>query len=244
MGLTTYHLAELLDLKRADAIPGWRIIEIGAHQLSNFFLRADAELNELYRLCGAARVTLGTAADMAAPDGLETMLGSSPLSERFWASLGFRYTAFEYGGRHGVTAFDLNSDVLPIEMRGSFDLVVNAGTTEHVFDQDHVFRVIHDLTVPGGIMMHSGPSSGWIMHSLYQYGPKFFWNLSEANDYEILRLQLLPWRSRPIPPEVWKSNATWGSPRYPALPQELLEIGYMAVFRKRGAREFQRPLDV
>ena len=244
MGLTAYLLGELVDLKRAGAIAGPRVIEIGAHQLSNLFLRADAELDELYRLCGTSRVTLGSEADKDAPGGMEMIRPASPLSAPFWQSLGFTYTAFEYEGRYGVTAFDLNRDALPPEMRGAFDLLINAGTTEHVFDQDHAFRTIHDLMAPNGIMIHTGPSHGWALHGFYQYGLKFFWNLCAANDYEILRLQLIPWRSRAVPAQVRESNERWGSPRYPSIPDELLEIAYMAVLRKQHDRDFVIPLDI
>src|SRR5579863_6470831 len=132
MGLTAFFLAELVELKRSGLIPGRRVVEIGAHQLSNLFLRAEDDLNEIYRLYGAERAQLGSMADSL--DGPEIITSASPQSRLFWQSLGFSYEAFEYGGRHGVTAFDLNSDTLPSPLRGAFDLLVNAGTTEHVFD--------------------------------------------------------------------------------------------------------------
>jgi len=244
MGLTAVFLAELLELKRADAIPGRRMIEIGAHQLSNFFLRAVAELNEIYRLFDATYVSLGSETDRNAPDWLEMIRPTSPMSERFWRSLGFSYTAIEFEGRHGVMSFDLNTDPIPAAMLGAYDLLVNAGTTEHVFNQDHAFRVMHDLVAPGGIMMHTGPATGWAMHGLYQYSPKFFWKLCDSNDYEILRLQLFPWRSRPIPSQIIDSNAKWGSARYPPLPAELMEVGYVAILRKRNDLKFRIPIDV
>lgn len=242
MGLTAYLLSELVELKRRDAIPGRRVIEIGAHQLSNLFLRADADLVEIYRLCGATRITLGSEAD--AGGAPETILPTSPPSAAFWRSLGFAYTALEYGGRHGVTAFDLNHDPLPAAMRGAFDLLVNAGTAEHVFDQRNTFAVMHDLMTVGGVMMHTGPAGGFLTHGLYQYSLKFFWHLCRDNDYEILRLQLIPWRALPMPANVIESNARWGSSHYPPLPPQILEIGYMAVLRKRHDRPFQVALDL
>jgi len=35
-----------------------------------------------------------------------------------------------------------------------FQLVTNNGTGEHVFNQDAIYRNVHQLTVPGGLMLH------------------------------------------------------------------------------------------
>jgi hypothetical protein len=54
-------------------------------------------------------------------------------------------------------------------MRDAFDLVINAGTTEHVSNQENAFRVIHDLTKRGGMMNHEVPAGGMIDHGFFSY---------------------------------------------------------------------------
>ena len=102
--------------------------------------------------------------------------------------MGFSYNAVEYGGHRGVTSLDLNRDHVPYRLRSSFDLVVNAGTTEHVVNQDNAFRVMHDLTKVGGVMMHEVPAGGMLTHGVVSYNPQFFWLLCRDNNYEVIDL--------------------------------------------------------
>src|SRR5215471_780663 len=78
--------------------------------------------------------------------------------------LGIRYVAIDiFEGPHTIV-LDLNRDPVPADLDGAFDLVINCGTTEHVLNQLHAFRVIHDLTRVGGQMFHSLPISGHADH--------------------------------------------------------------------------------
>jgi hypothetical protein len=82
--------------------------------------------------------------------------------------------------------FDLNIDHVPAELRISFDLVLNFGTTEHVFNQLNAFEVIHDAVRVGGAVMHQLPSVGYIDHGYFNYNPLLLNDLVEANRYEIV----------------------------------------------------------
>jgi len=90
------------------------------------------------------------------------------------------------GNDMSVLHFDLNSDCVPLNLKGHFDLVTNVGTTEHVFNQANCFAVMHDLTSVGGIMAHSVPFAGYENHGLFKYTMKFFTRIAKANDYECL----------------------------------------------------------
>lgn len=78
---------------------------------------------------------------------------------------------------------DLN---LPFDLGTRFDVCINNGTTEHVFNQANCYKAIHDHTAPGGVMIHWTPCLGWIDHGLYNVQPGFFHDLATANGYEIL----------------------------------------------------------
>src|SRR5207244_461624 len=119
-------------------------------------------------------------------------------------------------------SLDLNRDAVPRKLRGRFDLLVNAGTTEHVANQDNAFRVMHDLTASRGLMMHTVPGGGQMTHGLFVYTPKFFWHLCRENGYEIVKLRMSPFGVGPAHPDVVQSNARWGGCNdYPALPAEI-----------------------
>jgi SAM-dependent methyltransferase len=78
---------------------------------------------------------------------------------------------------------DLN---LPFDLGTQFEVCINNGTTEHVFNQANCYKAIHDHTAPGGVMIHWTPCLGWIDHGLYNVQPGFFHDLARANGYEIL----------------------------------------------------------
>ena len=94
--------------------------------------------------------------------------------------------AIDWGAPDAIV-LDLNEPALVgIEC---FEIVINTGTTEHIFDQRTVFESIHDACTVGGLMVHAVPSQGWPNHGLYNYQPCFFEDLARANEYEKLYVQ-------------------------------------------------------
>lgn len=120
-------------------------------------------------------------------------------SARAWFNkLGYDdYTCIDLDGRHGALKLDLNTctsrDVAGAADRWesmSFDLVANHGTSEHVFNQANVFKLMHDLTFPGqGIMIHAVPTPKFgAPHGFYFYDEQLFEDLARANGYYIMRI--------------------------------------------------------
>lgn len=105
---------------------------------------------------------------------------------------GFDYTAIDMYSSGRAQRLDLNTDSLPDDMRGQFDLVANWGTTEHVCNQYNAFKVAHDALKVGGIMFNQVPFYGCVNHGLFNYHPKFFTTLVANNAYEPLRFALTP----------------------------------------------------
>ena len=255
MGLGAELISDLYELKRAGAIPARaRVVEIGAQQLSSGFLAATAELERLYEAFGKTAAQLGAPpSERKHAHGVELLPDAAPASIPFWTSLGFEYAAVEYGGHRSAIALDLNRDAVPPALKSSFDLVVNAGTTEHVVNQDNAFRVIHDLAKPGGLMMHDVPAMGMMTHGPISYNIQFFWLLCRDNDYEPLDLGLVYCGSAPVHPDVLQSNAQWArfanhrNERYslPIPPHfEVPLFALRATLRKRHERAFITPLDL
>lgn len=87
-----------------------------------------------------------------------------------------------------VCRIDLNDGVnfenwAPVR---EFDIVINTGTCEHIFDQRRVWQVIHDGCKVGGLMVHALPLWGWLDHGFVNYNPTFIADVAAENDYEIL----------------------------------------------------------
>lgn len=86
---------------------------------------------------------------------------------------------------HGPSArkYDLNE---PVPVSERYGVVINNGTAEHVWNQYQLFKTIHDLTLPGGLMYHFLPMTGWLDHGFFTYSPTFVADLCLANRYTII----------------------------------------------------------
>jgi hypothetical protein len=104
------------------------------------------------------------------------------------------YTAIDPGTPDSKYKFDLNQ---PVPLKETFDVAINIGTGEHVFNVYQFYKTAHDLTAQGGLMIHSAPFTGWIDHGFYSFQPTFFFDLARANRYHLLTFviaQLNPFR--------------------------------------------------
>lgn len=91
-------------------------------------------------------------------------------------------TAIDFHGTEKALQLDLNG---PIDLGRRFDIVMNIGTLEHVFNVAQGFKTVHDHTRPGGFMLHGMPFTGWVEHGFYNFNPTIIWDLAASNDYRI-----------------------------------------------------------
>jgi hypothetical protein len=91
-------------------------------------------------------------------------------------------TAIDFNGTETARKLDLN---YPIELERQYHIVNNCGTLEHVFNIGQAFKTVHDVTRPGGFMIHHTPFVGWIDHGFYALNPTLFWDLAAVNDYHV-----------------------------------------------------------
>ena len=152
------------------------VAEIGSQEYDTKVAHYDGFLERFLGSVGAS---------VPASRDPETGRYKAPAHELF-RRLGCEYVSFDIDGRFGSIPFDLNFDTLKEEYRGWAGLTTNLGTTEHVFNQVGCFKVIHDLTRQGGLMLHALPLHNNINHGLFSYSPCLFEALAEANGYELL----------------------------------------------------------
>lgn len=131
-------------------------------------------------------------------DQLDSLANRAPASQ-FFSFIGVDYKALDTDGMYGP-AFDFNFDSVYPSDRGAYCLTVNAGTTEHLINQMNAFTVAHDLTRPGGLMIHVVPFLGLIDHGFFNYNPNFFSSLARCNSYEVLGLWVCPTNSATLLP--------------------------------------------
>jgi hypothetical protein len=242
MGLNVRFLQLMTWLKENGHIePGQRVIEIGAQQLNDNFLRAKDEIARLSLLFGVPEPSLPPAIG-GGPAHL--LRPSAPRANNFYRSLGFEYSCVDIDNDPDSLALDLNFDTVPQALAGKFNLVTNFGTTEHVVNQLNAFKVIHDLAAPGAIMLHELPAFGEHNHGFFGYQPRFFERLARCNDYSVLFLDF-SWSdvTYGLPDEIQQALAqyvvTKDRPQYGISPSALT-----VVLRKSGSAPFIPPIDV
>ena len=110
----------------------------------------------------------------------------------FITKIGFNnYNSIDLNGAYESFKFDLNKDICTAyDFNSKYDLVINNGTGEHVFNQHSLFLNIHNLTKTNGIMLHVLPFIDWINHGFYNFNPIIFGDLAASNKYEIIKISL------------------------------------------------------
>ena len=134
--------------------------------------------------------------DITQPDGFtETLL----------SALGYPpFEAMDFTDKEGAAhVHDLNLPV-PDDLREAFDLVLDGGTTEHIFHIGQALMSCHEMIRPGGLMMGYVSADGWFGHGFFQTGPDVPWRFWHHHlGYEMLEVSIVcrtrPRRIIPIP---------------------------------------------
>lgn len=112
----------------------------------------------------------------------------SGITYKAWfESLGFEHVSVDWNGLDGALKKDLQK---PIKL-GLFDVVSNVGTTEHVEDQEAVWRNIHESLEVGGYLISitpKGDGKNWPHHGFWYPKHSFFKDFAESNGYEVVSL--------------------------------------------------------
>jgi hypothetical protein len=95
------------------------------------------------------------------------------------------HTAIDLHGTKAALKLNLNEPVAGLLDRRQFDCMFDFGTGEHVFDVRQFFANAHDVTKPGGLMIHGLPWTGWIDHGFYNFQPTLFFDIAAANGYTL-----------------------------------------------------------
>ncbi|MBI4963474.1 MAG: methyltransferase domain-containing protein [Desulfomonile tiedjei] len=230
MGLGPQILKTFLDLKNTKSFDNVKsVIEIGSTDV--FCEQHESAVEDFLKAFGVN------------PDRhlVDTVARQGP-ARLLFETVGFKYCCIDFDGHHGALQMDLNWDSVPPDHFQKYDLVMNLGTTEHVMNQFNVFKVIHDLTKPGGYMLHELPFLGFPDHGLFIYSARFFWDLCRENNYGQVRMDI---EANPVPyalPENIK--ASFVDPYSRVQDLKYHDAGILAVLKKAKDREFVCPVDM
>ncbi|MBP2297943.1 hypothetical protein [Azospirillum picis] len=142
------------------------------------------------------------------------------------------YEAVDLGGEQSHK-IDLNFDC---DLGKQYDICINNGTAEHVFNVLQFFTTVHKHTKLGGHMVHWTPSNGWLNHGFHQFQPTLFFDLAHANSYKIMAIVVLtPHRMMHfLTPESQENYST-------SLHRDLNICETLAIFQKVEDKPFAIP---
>lgn len=123
--------------------------------------------------------------EIEAPTGTNT-------GKKYYTYLGFDHVSIDLDGRYGSLKLDLTKEIEDEALVGTFDVITNSGTSEHVKVQYPCWRNIHRLLKPDGIQIHIVPrTKNWRGHGHWSYDTDFFDALSEACGYELVFSEIM-----------------------------------------------------
>jgi hypothetical protein len=143
--------------------------------------------------------------------------------------------AVDLNGTESALRQDLN---MPLQLETSYDVVINHGTAEHVFNIARVFLSMHQATVEGGLMIHESPFTGWVDHGFYCLQPTLFYDVAAANEYEIVGIWIEEIESQQIIP-VESRDQIAALAKGGDIPNNSM---LFVVYRKRGRKQFRIPI--
>jgi hypothetical protein len=95
--------------------------------------------------------------------------------------------ALDYSDFEGAElAADLNQP-LPPDLHHRFDVVVDSGTLEHIFDTRAVLMNVGNMLRPQGRVIHLSPCNNYANHGFYQISPTLLIDYYRANGYRDIR---------------------------------------------------------
>lgn len=72
-----------------------------------------------------------------------------------------------------------------------FNLVIDSGTLEHIFDAKTAMENIAKVTRVGGFVLQIIPAQNYLNHGFYQFSPTFFYDFYINNGFEIVESYLI-----------------------------------------------------
>ena len=126
---------------------------------------------------------------------------------------------------------DLN-EPFPENMPGRFDLVLDGGTLEHVFNYPAALKHSLELLRVGGHFITVTPANGAMGHGFYQFSPELFFGVFNAQNGFVLRKIVLF--------EAFKPDAPFYEVNNPAVVGRRVELSvsrpvYLAVLAQKTA---------
>ena len=122
----------------------------------------------------------------------------------FLLDAGFKnYDDIDFVPDEGVSIVHNMNEPLPADTK-QYDLVLECGTMEHIFDVAQVFKNMIRLCKVGGTVCHISPLT-WLNHGFYNFSLTLFYDVYRTNYFENEKFWLMNWPRNYL--QVGSSNA-------------------------------------
>jgi SAM-dependent methyltransferase len=87
-------------------------------------------------------------------------------------------------------------DPIDSKFHNFFNLIIDSGTMEHIFDAKSVMGNIARITNIGGYVLQFIPAQNFLNHGFHQFSPTFFYDFYVDNGFEIIESYVVEIRGR------------------------------------------------
>jgi hypothetical protein len=138
-----------------------------------------------------AALTPGTNVKTNIPSWIGTPYENNISDIAFFKLLGLDVKAIDYSDYEGADiVHDLNKPI-PSALENAFDLIIDGGTIEHIFDVRQTMMNLTRMLKVGGRIIHMSPANNYVGHGFYQFSPTFFYDYYGTNEFVDLRGYLI-----------------------------------------------------
>lgn len=132
----------------------------------------------------------------AAPEAFDRCFrrtfGKEHFADEFFRLLGTRdLVTVDRSDFEGATLLHDLNEPFPEKLHGSFDLVLDGGTLEHIFDYPSALRHCLELVSVGGHFITITPANNWMGHGFYQFSPELFFRIFTAENGFVMRKMVI-----------------------------------------------------
>lgn len=121
--------------------------------------------------------------------------------------------------------WDFQEPIGPEEDFEPYDLILDFGTVEHIYDIARVYENIDQLLAPGGMYVGVNGRTGWNSHGLFQFTPEFSFTLANKLGYNLESWTVEYGTENPY----WYHYITYGHDPQPVW-RSLTKMTYLVVF--------------
>jgi hypothetical protein len=111
-------------------------------------------------------------------------------AKNYYDLLGVSHVSIDWHGKNGAFPVDMSKPI-HASFDNRFDILTDFGFSEHVLDQYHNWKNVHDIMAPGGLMIHELPGQAMFPahETCFWYTPEFFEGLAEKQGYRVVEVR-------------------------------------------------------